>query len=343
MSQRTRYFLIASFLVIAVGLGTGLVAYYNGGLRASEAVSDLSYVPAGASAVAYADVRSIMNSQLRQRLREMMPSGQDRDRLEAELGLDLERDIDSVIAGYTGTSGAEGGIVLARGRFDDDMIETKAVQHGAVAETYRGKRLIIMRDHAVNPGDLMPRDGTAPATVQAPLVPGIAVLEPGLLAFGDEATLRKAIDAAATKTDVTGNAEIMKQITALQGTGNAWVVTRFDTVSGNAAIPAEMKGQLPQLEWLAASANVNGGLTGTLRAEARDDKAATDLHAVITGGLAAVRMMSGQDKRLETLINSVQVMGAGKTVTVTFALQPELFDMISGVTGIGRSGGSPPR
>ncbi|MEZ5319879.1 MAG: hypothetical protein R2752_20925, partial [Vicinamibacterales bacterium] len=60
MTQRTRYFLIASVLTVAVGLGTGLVAYYNGGLRTTTAAADdFAYVPADASAVAFADVRSI--------------------------------------------------------------------------------------------------------------------------------------------------------------------------------------------------------------------------------------------------------------------------------------------
>ena len=32
MNQSTRYFLIGSAAVVLLGLGTGLVAYYNGGL-----------------------------------------------------------------------------------------------------------------------------------------------------------------------------------------------------------------------------------------------------------------------------------------------------------------------
>ena len=35
MNQRTRSFLIGSAAVVLLGLGTGLVAYYNGGLPTS--------------------------------------------------------------------------------------------------------------------------------------------------------------------------------------------------------------------------------------------------------------------------------------------------------------------
>jgi len=60
MSSRTRYFLIGSSLVVVVGLCTGLVAYYNGSAPGSSTarLPELAYLPADASAVAYADVRT---------------------------------------------------------------------------------------------------------------------------------------------------------------------------------------------------------------------------------------------------------------------------------------------
>ena len=56
MTQRTRYFMFGSALVILVSLCTGLVAYYSGNLplRASSVgPAELAYVSSDATAVAY--------------------------------------------------------------------------------------------------------------------------------------------------------------------------------------------------------------------------------------------------------------------------------------------------
>jgi hypothetical protein len=70
MTKRTRYFVFGSVTVLLVGLCTGLVAYYTGmpmgAFGQSSGLSELRYVPATASVVAYADVRKLMQSELRQ-------------------------------------------------------------------------------------------------------------------------------------------------------------------------------------------------------------------------------------------------------------------------------------
>ena len=53
MTQRTRYFLLGSSMVIIVGLATGLVAMYGGNLpmRASTVgPAELAYMPGGTTA-----------------------------------------------------------------------------------------------------------------------------------------------------------------------------------------------------------------------------------------------------------------------------------------------------
>src|SRR6185436_1561274 len=105
MTKRTRYFLAASGAVLAAGLGTGLVAYYSGGFQpvsASAVSNELRYVPADASVVAYADVRAIMDSDLRARLKESMPMHeQGQQEFQAQTGIDIEKDIDYVVASLT--------------------------------------------------------------------------------------------------------------------------------------------------------------------------------------------------------------------------------------------------
>jgi hypothetical protein len=135
MLVRTRYFFVGSALIVAVGLCAGLVAYYGGNLplRASTiGPAELTYLPSATTGVAYANVRDIMNSEFRRRLSNLLPSGAGKHQLLAETGIDLEEDIDSVVAGF-GSSGDSAGppIVLLRGRFDASRIESVATSRGA--------------------------------------------------------------------------------------------------------------------------------------------------------------------------------------------------------------------
>jgi hypothetical protein len=327
MNARTRGFLAISSVVVVVGLGVGLLAYYNaGGAGASVAGPvELSYVPSDASAVAYANVRDIMNSEFRQKLNQVLPSGEERDKIETELGLDFERDIDALVVGMSfgaadGEKGSEQGIVLVRGRLDFTQIEGLAAKHGATLEEYRGKRLYVTpldpdRDHPEQ---------------QA----GFALLEGDLVALGPVATLRRAIDAAATNTNITGNADMMRFISKIDPLSNAWIVGHFDAVSQSASLPEEVRARIPPVQWIAASARMNGGLSGTLSAETRDDLAGEQLRDVVRGALAAAQLMVGQDARLDALVKSVQVQGVGNTVTVNFTVPVEVLDMINGLAAM---------
>src|SRR5215469_5390267 len=102
MTRRTRWFLIGSALIVVVGLCTGLVAYYNGGLPglSGPGPAELGYVPESATVVAFANVGEIMKSDVHKRLQSMIPSGQGRDELQSEIGVDIQRDIDTVVAGF---------------------------------------------------------------------------------------------------------------------------------------------------------------------------------------------------------------------------------------------------
>jgi hypothetical protein len=107
MTSKTRYFMGGSAAILVAGLGTGLVAYYGGGFPSLSASrsgpSELSYVPADAAVVAYANVREVMDSQLRQRLKIVMPQEQGQQEFQRETGIDIEKDIDYVVAAHSGS------------------------------------------------------------------------------------------------------------------------------------------------------------------------------------------------------------------------------------------------
>src|SRR5947208_16672271 len=105
MTKRTRYFMAVSAGIVVVGLGSGLVAYYGGGFPALSASrsgpSELSYVPAESAVVAFANVREVMDSQLRLRLKAVLPQEKGRQEFQEQTGIDIERDIDYVVAAMT--------------------------------------------------------------------------------------------------------------------------------------------------------------------------------------------------------------------------------------------------
>jgi hypothetical protein len=314
MTNRTRSFLIGSALVMTVCLCTGLVAYYNGGVlgRGDVPSSELAYMPADLGVVGYADVRAVMNSEFRQRVKQMLPTGEEIDRLKTEIGIDVEHDIDSVVAGFS-TAGPDqhGAIALLRGRFNDGQIETVATQHGAVAETYRGKRLVLTQGNERG---------------------GVAFLEPGLIALGEATTLKKAIDAQATRTGIEKNVELMQRVNEIQVGHRAWLVGKVDSLP-HAELPAHVKDSVSAVQWFAVGANVNGALNGTVRAVARDDAAAQNLREMATGSIAAAKLFAGQDPKLQSLANSIQISGVGNSVSVSFTVSPELLDMLGGLAG----------
>lgn len=332
MNSRTRAFLASSAAIVVVGLGVGLLAYYGTGASARASAAgpvELAYVPADATAVAYANVRGIMSSEFRQKLQQVLPTGEERDKLENELGINFERDIEAIVAGIAVNDGGspEQGVVLVRGRINFTQVEGKAVEHGAVAQDYRGKRLFVTpasvnRDHPEHR-------------------PAFALLEGDLVAVGPIDGLKQAIDAAATSRNVTSNADMMRFIGQLDPASHAWIVGKFDAVSQSASLPAEVRARIPPVQWVAASARMNGGLTGTLNAETRDDVSGDQLRDVVRGALAAAQLMTGQDPRLDALVKSVQVQGVGRTVTVNFSLPAELLDVINGLAAAQRlsSGG----
>ena len=322
MTSKTRYFMGGSAAILVAGLGTGLIAYYGGGFPSLSASrtgpSELSYVPAEAGVVAFANVREVMDSQLRQRLKLVLPQEQGQKEFQAETGIDIEHDIDYVVAAMTAPDAGvsdPNGLVVARGRFNTTQLESLARSHGGVLEEYKGKRLI--KAAAVQ------ADGT---TVNHSKTVILAFLEPGLVAIGSEAAIKGAIDAQLSAHSITSNNEMMELIADIDQGNNAWAVGRFDAIANQAKMPAEIASRMPAVKTFAVMTHIDGGVTGSVRAETKDDASAENLRQVVQGMLALGRM-SG-DPKATALLNSMQLSGTGKSVRLSFAVPSEVLDMI---------------
>jgi len=321
MTKQTRYFLAASGAVLAAGLGTGLVAYYTGGFQpvsASAVSNELRYVPADATVVAYADVRAIMDSDVRARLKEALPLHDERGQQEfqAQTGIDIEKDIDYVVASLTAGSEKPAPLVVARGRFNDTQLETLVREHGGAVEEYKGKRLIVC-----------PTGEHQGAPIQTGSMT-LAFLEPGLVAIGESSAVKTSIDAQLSAHSVTSNNEMMELVADISSGNNAWAVGRFDVLASHANLPEQVSSRLPQIKWFAAAGHVNGGLSGSLRAEARDEQSAENLRDVVRGFLGLARMQAQADPRSAAMVESLQLSGTGKTVALSFTVPAEVLQMI---------------
>jgi hypothetical protein len=314
MTKSTRYFMAGSAAILATGLTIGLVSYYGGGfpgLQASTGPTELAYVPADSAVIAYADVQAIMNSELRQQLKAAMPqheSGQ--QEFQDKTGINIETDIDYIVASMTPVSGSRPkGLVVARGRFDNVTLERLALDHGGTAENYRGKNLITSPEH---------QNGEQFT---------IAFLELGLVAVGDASAVKHAIDTQMSAASITSNEEMMSLVRDIERGNNAWAVGRVDVLTSQANLPPEIATRIPAVKLFAASGHINGGISGMLRAEARDEVAAQQLRDVVRGFLALAQMQSQNDPKLAALSQSMLLSGEGTTVALSFTLPAELLQM----------------
>jgi hypothetical protein len=338
MTTKTRYFVIASLLVLGVGLGTGLVAYYvgfpAGAATRAGGPEELQYVPHDAMVIAFANVQDVMNSQLRQKLLQALPmheAGQ--KEFENQTGINIETDIDRIVASLnpdpSNSTHPGQGMVLARGRFDEVKIEALMREHGAEVEQYKTKRMVVMtHGREASTGDRHPSFA-------------VSFVEPGFVALGSTPLVRSAIDLhqggnnpQAGLSSVTGNDELMTLVRSLDS-GNVWAVGRFDALTSRAHLPDTVTSRLPAITWFAVSGHINGGLRATVRAEARDDEAANNLRDVVRGFMGLAKMQSGSNPSAQLMMQSLELGGTGKTVALSFTVPAEVFDVVGGALGNG--------
>jgi hypothetical protein len=329
MTAKTRYFLIGSVMVLIVGLSIGLVAFYGGmpsGLFSStRGPAELKYLPGDAAVVAYANVRDVMGSELRQRLRKFEGvTDEGRSEFKTETGIDVERDIDHVVAcmGAPAGEAERTGLVVVTGRFDTSKIEALALGHGGKAEQYKGKRLLVVTPHE--------KDGEA----GRPSEMAMGFLDTGVVALGTADMVRGAIDRSGGGGNVLGNSELMRLVGEMNGQ-SLWAVGRFDALSAHATLPAEVSERIPPITWFSASGHVNGGLQAVVKAEAKDDQAAENLRDIVRGFVALAKMQTSSKPGIQKMLPDVQLSGDGKEVAVSFAVTNEMLDAFEAARAMG--------
>ena len=267
MTHRTRYFVIVSLLVLASGLGTGLVAYYVGfpaaALGRTAAVPTSSkFVPRNAAVVAYAKV------QRHHDLRAPPEASAASCRCPGRTASASSRTRPASTSKPTSTTSSpasprpdtQAGMVLARGRFNDVKIEALMREHGAEVEDYKGERL-SSSTRALRTDTRMPLRPTAMSCANASFA--VAFIEPGLVAIGSiDARQKRRIDLQKRRVDnVTANEELMNLVrrsTRERLGGRPVRRARRPGAAPRRAVPAS----LPPITWFSASGHVDGGISG---------------------------------------------------------------------------------
>lgn len=312
MARRTRLFLLIAAGVLVGGLGTGLVASYMGlqslTILGADGPADLAYVPQDARLVGFVNVRGVMDSEFRQKFRELHPDAGPTGALETQTGINIDTDVDQVVLAALNNGGdGQHPLMIARGRFDEVRIEGLVREKGGQVQDFQGKRLLVLQ-------------GDEPMAM--------TFAEPGLVLAGAVSAVQAALTTKGGAANVTDNAELMTLIRDVE-TETAWAVGRFDVISNNGRIPPAVVDQLPPINLFSASGHVNGGLRATVRAEARDDAAAQNLRDVVRGFVALARLQAGRQEQLLTLLDSVQLAGDGKTVALSVTIPVDALNLLS--------------
>ncbi len=304
MTTHTRYVLLGGAGVMAVGLVGGLAAWVGSSLPslvlAQERPDELQYVPPEATVLSFANVREVMDSDLRRRLREIRPELDGQREFQERTGIDIERDIEYVVGGLVpDDSNRTSGIAILAGRFDVDRLEGLALEHGGAVADYRGRRLISIAGEPV----------------------AMAFLESNVIAIGSESVVRRTIDLAFSGGGgVDANDSLLGLLRHVDSGSTAWTIGRLDNEGDGEWLPDEVESQVSQVAAFAVGARVNGGVSGSLTAEARDEETGRNLRDLLQGFLALARLQLGSRPELRGLLDSIRLTSAGMNVTLAFEL-----------------------
>jgi hypothetical protein len=272
-------------------------------------------VPAEAGLVAYVDVQHLMASELRQRVAGLLPfEAEVRRELADRTGIDLERDVTSVVAAMVPTQGDErpsfGVLLLANGQFDADRIENLMREAGARIEEYKGSRLVV----AGRESDTSDRFS-------------LAFIGSDLVAAGSRGLVRGVIDRHnGDGTAIAANNRLMGQIRSVRAK-NVWAAGSFQALNSRASLPLNLSAQLPAFDSFSAGADISGGVRGSVQVDASDEAAANSFKEVVRGFLALAHLQGTSQPTVKQFLDSFVLGGSGRTVTLSFNAPAEFFNL----------------
>lgn len=303
MTTRTCCVCLGAGGILAAGLAGGLAAYLQGGLPTAAAQGrpdHFRYIPADAHLVAFADVRAVMTSDLRARMQERQPADDGSD-FELRTGIRVASDIDeAVVCLAPDPSDGASLLVMLSGRFDQERLESLAVENGGTVSEYDGHTII--------------------ATTIGDSRLAMAFVEPGVLAVGSEALVLGAIDLVDGGDNVTANARLMTLLSKVDPGSNAWAVGDLDRSGSDVWMPEGLDPRALRVTAFSVAGRVNGGVRLTLQAETPDEAASQNLRDILQGFLALARMQVDAQPEIAAILDSVQLRAAPGEYVVSLSM-----------------------
>jgi hypothetical protein len=85
---------------------------------------------------------------------------------------------------------------------------------------------------------------------------------------------------------------------------------------------------MPAISWFSAAGHINGGVSGTFKAEAKDEATAKNLRDLMGGFLAMAKLQAANKPGMQQLADSLVISGDGNTVALAFSIPSEMIDML---------------
>ena len=217
------------------------------------------------------------------------------------------------------------------GLFDPVKIEALMREHGAVVQDYKGKQLITVdhfgSDSFKNFSNATPDRVPAGNTSMA-----LAFIEPGLERhFGSTALVQHAEStciraaAKARRPTKTSFRTCGRSTAAMSGSSGA----QMCCVRAPESFPDIVANQLPRRSrGFSFRGQVDSGLQARISAEGRDDESANMLRDVIRGFLALAKLQPGSKPEFQHFVQSLQLGGSGKTVSLSLDVPSQVFDAL---------------
>ena len=326
--KKSRWTLTIAAGAVAAGLGIAAFAYFTS--TAVEAQSTglpgtVEWMPADAGVVGHVDLRSLMESPLRQKWEDAVsnhgtPKGLDEFR--EATGLDPFQDLYGVSFAVVPGGGAEkkgkpehwGAAV--HGAFDSERILSKIREEVNVeTEVHEGTTIYLLTRKEESDDD----EAEQPE-------PALAFPDGGILLIGEPGYVREMIDAGAGRS-----ASAAANLIERWGEGNFALDTFWIAASPEGGLGPIMPqaGEVPPVQSVSLSGRTDTELSLRARGKAADAESATQLADVVRGLVALGAMQRAENPDLGTVLDSIQIEQAENEVQISLSVPYETLESMA--------------